>query len=455
MRRTFASLALFLALLPAASASGLPTAVTTSAVFIANVSRKGDFLGWGSGFFVDEGIVVTNKHVIEDGDWYRVYATGSNEKVDTSCYRDITKGDVRVNLDDDVAYMRVYLPCAHGTLTFADDPWEGDPVSVIGFPYKGSLDASMHLTVSTGAVLGETHDGWLATDAALDFGNSGGPVIVDGQAAGVAVAKAVDLEGNYLSGYFIPSSTILRGLLYANDSNFGYTQSSRSSSSRTSSSSSVSSSSVSSPSGMSSRSSSSSSARSSSSRASVSSKPRPQAVFRDVPIGNRAFDAIQALAARGIIGGYPDGTFRPLRSINRAEFVKILVDGFRPGEVRGETGCFRDVGGEWYAPYACAAKKLGWIEGYADPSPGSKQARAFRPDQTINRAEALKILMTAFGANAGGGDSLPSDVSASSWFAPFVARGIALGIVNPRTAFSPGEFLVRGDAALWIDGATD
>jgi hypothetical protein len=49
---------------------------------------------------------------------------------------------------------------------------------------------------------------------------------------GVAVAKSVDVDGRYVAGYFIPSSVILKGLLYANDSNFGYTQRSRASSAR-------------------------------------------------------------------------------------------------------------------------------------------------------------------------------------------------------------------------------
>ena len=266
MKRSLAPLAVALLLVPvlAWAATGLAPETKTSTVLIANYSTKGQFIGWGSGFFVDEGIVVTNRHVIETGDWYRVYATGSDESVDMQCYRDITKSDVKINLEDDVAYMRAYLPCAHGTLLFAEDPQIGDPLWIIGYPYKNSVEESLRLTVSSGSMVEETWQGWLGTDAYLDLGNSGGPVVNEAGVAGVAVAKGVDEEGAYVVGYFIPSSVILNGLLYANDSRFGYTPQSAISSRRSSSSRSSSSSSLSSRPSVSSVSSSSRSAQSSS-----------------------------------------------------------------------------------------------------------------------------------------------------------------------------------------------
>lgn len=195
----------------------------TSVVFIANYDDDKRFRGWGSGFFVDEGIVVTNKHVIDGGDWYVVYATDAEGAVDTSCKKNITRSDVKVNLEDDVAYMRVFLPCAHGALAFADDPEDGDPVWVLGYPYRGSLSKSMTLLTTSGSVTGESSLGWLRTDAALDVGNSGGPVVGEDGVVGVAVAKGIDANGDYVTGYFIQSTVIAQGLLYANDSRFAYT----------------------------------------------------------------------------------------------------------------------------------------------------------------------------------------------------------------------------------------
>lgn len=431
--------ALFLPILAADVAAALTAEEKSATVFIANYDSDDDFLGWGSGFFVDEGIVVTNKHVLERADWHRVYATGSDGNVDLACRKNITKSDVKVNLDDDVAYMRVYLDCAHGELPFADDPALDDPVWVLGYPYReGSVSKSMILLTTSGTVTATSADEWYGTDAAMDVGNSGGPVVGASGVVGVAVAKGVDAEGRFVTGYFVPSSIIERGLLYANDSRFGYTPQSRSSIPRSSVRSSFSSaSSVSFDDG---DGPSSSPVRSSSRSSRSSARP-----FPDVPPHLEGHDAIMELRGRGIVAGYADGRFHPDRGINRAEFLKILVEGFRPREARGEERCFRDVREEWFAEYVCAAERLGWVGGYPDGS--------FHPEQLVNRAEAMKIVVEALGGDARRSRDLPSDVRAGTWFHPYVAAGVTLGIVDPDARFRPGDDLTRADAAIWIEGA--
>ncbi len=227
------AIALLSALVPVLAHAITPTPqMQTAVVFIANYDAKNDFTGWGSGFFVDEGIVVTNKHVLEGGSWHRVYATTSEGIVDYTCYKAIQKSDVRINLNDDVAYMRAYLSCSHGMLDFGSDPYPSDPVAVLGYPKAGLSETTFKITVSTGSVMSGPEVDWMRTDAYLDVGNSGGPVVSETDVVGVAVAKGTDDEGNYLTGFFIPSSVILDGLLYANNSDFGYIPRSRSSSSR-------------------------------------------------------------------------------------------------------------------------------------------------------------------------------------------------------------------------------
>ncbi len=436
-----------IALLPAlAWAAALPDNVRSATAFIVEYDARGAFLGWGSGFYVDEGIVVTNKHVIEGADSYRVYATGPDDAVNLDCYRSVTKADMKINLDDDVAYIRAYLPCAHGVMDFADDPWTGDPVSVVGYPFRGSVSASLSLSVTSGSVLGTTSDGWLATDAHLDVGNSGGPVVNDSGVLGVAVAKGVTEDGRYLEGYFIPSSVILKGLLYANDSGFGYVPRTRSSSSRRVSSSSASSVARSSSSFSSRAVSSSRSVRSASSRrsskSSASRRPPVPALFPDVPRSHPAFVAVASLATRGVIGGYPDGTFRPEGAINRAEFVQILVAVFGSDALIGETGCFLDVAHQWFASAVCAARRQGWIVGYPNGT--------FGPARNVNRAEALKTLITVYGAKTVRGP-LPPGVPPSAWFARYVKQGVEMGLVDATVPFRPGEHLTRAEAAVWID----
>ena len=208
---------------PATFASVPSLSVNTSTVFIGLYNTDGHFTGWGSGFFVDEGIVITNKHVIEGGRYYRIFGTNSEGKVDLNCYKDLTKGDIKINLEDDVAYIRVYLSCTHGIAEFSDtDPPIGAAVSVVGYPDRGSVSASLALSTTTGSVTGTTSGPWLKTDAYVHFGNSGGPVLSGDAIIGVAVAKGVDQQGNFITGLFIPVSVIIKGLEYANDSSFGY-----------------------------------------------------------------------------------------------------------------------------------------------------------------------------------------------------------------------------------------
>jgi hypothetical protein len=163
--------------------------------------------------------------------------------------------------------------------------------------------------------------------------------------------------------------------------------------------------------------------------------------FPDVIEGKYGYTAIMTLAGRGILKGYPSGKFLPQQTINRAEFVKVLVSGLHAAEVRGETGCFRDVHDEWYAPYVCAAKRLGWVSGYADGT--------FRPTQTLKREELLKIVVASVAPSLESVSPLPPDVDASSWFAPYARKAMELKLIlEPR--FYPGQNAYRADAAVWI-----
>jgi hypothetical protein len=453
MKQQITSLVLFVALLLpsiAYTTTVEPNVNTiTATVLIASYDNDFRLLSWGSGFFVDEGIVVTNKHVIEGvgSRIYRVFATTDSNELDLECFVQLTKSDMKINLNDDVAYIRAFLPCAHGVLEFTDDPYIDDNLHVIGYPRNASN--SLDLVVTSGSVTGHTNEGWLSTNALVDFGNSGGPVISNNTIIGVAVAKATDAVGNFIEAYFIPSTVIVDGLLFANNSQFGYipgylpkpassSASSLSSSFTSSSTSSVRSSSFASSARIGVRPVSSSAITSAS-----SSTSSVTALFTDVSRFSLRFAAIQSLASQGIVQGYSDGTFRPNAEINRAELLKILLAGFTPDEAKNESDCFTDVVEEWFAQYVCAAKRLEWVDGYAD--------NTFKPGQTVNRAEAIKIITTAFGYSATSSTvQVPSDVATEDWFYPYVQAAVELGVVQPGIRFLPAQNLTRGQAAAWI-----
>lgn len=95
----------------------------------------------------------------------------------------------------------------------------------------------------------------------------------------------------------------------------------------------------------------------------------PNGIFLDV-LGHPHESYIELLRSRGIVQGYGYGIFRPDILINRAEFLKILMLAANGSEVFDvqDRQCFRDFSGEeqWFWPHACSAKEKGVIEGYPD-----------------------------------------------------------------------------------------
>ncbi|GAG72379.1 unnamed protein product [marine sediment metagenome] len=47
--------------------------------------------------------------------------------------------------------------------------------------------------------------------------------------------------------------------------------------------------------------------------------------FVDVPLNHWAYDSVQSLAAKGVIVGYPDGTFGGAKSLTRYEFAEAVA----------------------------------------------------------------------------------------------------------------------------------
>lgn len=96
--------------------------------------------------------------------------------------------------------------------------------------------------------------------------------------------------------------------------------------------------------------------------------------------------AVEALAARGVISGMGDGTFRPQKTMTRAEFCTIITRGL--GLQPQITSVFSDVPADkWYAGYIGTAHSLGIVNGVG-------QGR-FAPEATITRQEAAAMVSRA------------------------------------------------------------
>lgn len=161
--------------------------------------------------------------------------------------------------------------------------------------------------------------------------------------------------------------------------------------------------------------------------------------FSDVPSEHPNSIAIIWLKKNGIINGYPDGTFKPEKPVNRAELMKILVEGKigKPDETIYKN-CFDDVTTEWFAPYVCYAKTAGWVEGYENGS--------FMPAQTVNKVEALKMLINSQGIAVPELVTIKpfNDVNTTDWYAKYVSKAKSMNILEETgSTFSPGDGMKR------------
>lgn len=108
---------------------------------------------------------------------------------------------------------------------------------------------------------------------------------------------------------------------------------------------------------------------------------------------HRYAPAIDALAERQIVQGYPGNLFKPDQSITRAEMLKIILLAANIERFPLEEACFRDVNSnERYAEVVCTAKAMGIVQGYPDGS--------FKPNQKVSLVEGLKMAIVGFGIEA-------------------------------------------------------
>lgn len=111
--------------------------------------------------------------------------------------------------------------------------------------------------------------------------------------------------------------------------------------------------------------------------------------FSDVKAGSWYESAVKVLASKGVIGGYPDGSFKPNASVTRAEFCAMASRFFALEE---GTVKFTDVPTTfWGYPYIASVVAKGWL---------SDSATAYQPNGAISRAEVVSIVNKMLGRSA-------------------------------------------------------
>ncbi len=164
--------------------------------------------GTGSGLIINGGLVLTNAHVAADATFIELQRHGETKRHEAEV--------LYISHEADLALLRTKekdLYSGVKPLELGDLPETQQEVEVYGFPIGGTT-----LSVTRGVVsriekqnYAHTNENLIAVqvDAAINFGNSGGPVISDGKVVGVAMQSGFFTEN---IGYMIPTP-ILRHFL--------------------------------------------------------------------------------------------------------------------------------------------------------------------------------------------------------------------------------------------------
>ncbi len=160
----------------------------------------------GSGFIIDpSGIVLTNRHVVEGA--FAIMVTLSD---DTEAKATL----VGATRHTDLALLKINLTRKLPTVRFGDSDRlrVGDPVVAIGNPlgFGHSVSAGIVSALNRDIML-SPYDDFIQTDAAINHGNSGGPLFnMKGEVIGMntALVSSGETTGSVGLGFSIPSNHV-------------------------------------------------------------------------------------------------------------------------------------------------------------------------------------------------------------------------------------------------------
>ncbi len=190
-------------------------------------------------------------------------------------------------------------------------------------------------------------------------------------------------------------------------------------------------------------------------------------MFSDIA-NHWASGCIVALTQRGIVSGYPNGTFRPKATVNRAEFAALMPKVFADLSDQQAALSFRDVPAEhWAHGVVTWATERGLFNGYED--------QTFRPRRNLSRAQAITVLMIGLQATRGASavmfsvdePSEPVDPVARQFedaaeipgyareaIASALSQNLLETLSEPRL-FLPNQAITRGEIAALLCRALD
>ena len=159
----------------------------------------------GSGFVISEdGFIVTNNHVIEGAD-----------EIEIEFFEGFSLPAKLVGTDPttDIALLKVEAETPLKFVSFGDSNTArvGDWVMAMGNPLGQGFSVSAGIVSARNRALSGSYDDYIQTDAAINRGNSGGPLFnMDGDVIGVNTAILSPTGGSIGIGFSMASNVVVR-----------------------------------------------------------------------------------------------------------------------------------------------------------------------------------------------------------------------------------------------------
>ncbi len=159
--------------------------------------------------------------------------------------------------------------------------------------------------------------------------------------------------------------------------------------------------------------------------------------------GHWAQENINKLVAIGAIKGYPDGSFKPDKTISRAEFATVLVKAFKLAPQSGKV--FADTANHWAKNDLATAASYGIVGGYDETT--------FGPDDLITREQMAVMIVKAAKLNTLTEEpSFADSENISDWARAAVTTATGNGIMKgyPDNTMRPQGNTTRAEAVTVI-----
>ncbi|MGE5545238.1 MAG: S-layer homology domain-containing protein [Bacillota bacterium] len=169
--------------------------------------------------------------------------------------------------------------------------------------------------------------------------------------------------------------------------------------------------------------------------------------FSDIK-GHWAESYINNLVNEGYIKGYTDNTFRPDRTISRAEFLTIIMNIKGLKASSSATNSFSDIGGHWARGLINRAVSEGIVV-------KSEYSGTFKPNQAIKRSEAAAMMVRALGQSPGSGTITFADKTdvEKSIYRDYIISAYNLGLISGYNdgTFKPFNQVTRAQACTMLN----